>query len=110
MTTPSQELLAPLKTELVDATHDPTRDAAMASSGDYLERFYNHARRYSYLGYSRPVEFESRTRTWPRLMHSRLVYQSEKEHHSLFRATSSPHVQTTHTARRCCSIPPGSAA
>jgi putative transposase len=56
----AESFFATLKAELVDAMTYPTRDAAMASIGDYLERFYNHARRHSYLGYLSPVEFELR--------------------------------------------------
>ncbi|WP_420814171.1 IS3 family transposase [Polyangium spumosum] len=56
----AESFFATLKAELVDATRFPTRDAATAAIGDYLERFYNHARRHSYLGYLSPVEFELR--------------------------------------------------
>jgi transposase InsO family protein len=56
----AESFFATLKAELVDEMRFPTRDAAMASIGDYLERFYNHARRHSYLGYLSPVEFELR--------------------------------------------------
>ncbi|MDI1450815.1 IS3 family transposase [Polyangium sp. 6x1] len=56
----AESFFATLKAELVDGKSSPTRDAAMASIGDYLERFYNHARRHSYLGYLSPVEFELR--------------------------------------------------
>ena len=55
-----ESFFAPLKAELADVMGFPTREAAMASIGDYLERFYNHARRHSYLGYMSPVEFELR--------------------------------------------------
>ena len=56
----AESFFATLKAELVDAMHYPTRDAAMASIRDYLERFYNPARRHSHLGYLSPVEFELR--------------------------------------------------
>jgi putative transposase len=56
----AESFFATLKAELVDAMRYPTRDAAMASIGDYLKRFYNHARRHSHLGYLSPVEFELR--------------------------------------------------
>ncbi|APR88447.1 Mobile element protein [Minicystis rosea] len=39
-----------LEADLVEHEHAPTRAAAAASIGDYLERFYNPARRCSYLG------------------------------------------------------------
>jgi len=54
--------------ELTDAMHYPTRDAAMASIRDYLERFYNPARRHSHLGYFSPVEFELRAQARAFLM------------------------------------------
>jgi transposase InsO family protein len=34
-----------------------------ASIGDYVERFYNIARRHSHLGYVSPIEFELRSQT-----------------------------------------------
>ncbi|WP_420814154.1 IS3 family transposase [Polyangium spumosum] len=55
----------PSKVELVDATRFPTRDAAMTSIGDYLERFYNHARRHSYLGYLSSCSRRCRARAAP---------------------------------------------
>lgn len=57
----AESFFATLKTELTDAMNYPTRDAAMASIRDYLETFYNDARRHSHLGYLSPVEFELRT-------------------------------------------------
>lgn len=56
----AESFFATLKAELVDVARYPTRDAAMAALGDYLETFYNHARRHSYLGDLSPVEFELR--------------------------------------------------
>ncbi|MDC3962038.1 DDE-type integrase/transposase/recombinase [Polyangium jinanense] len=56
----AESFFATLKAELVDATRYPSRDAATTAIGDYLESFYNHARRHSYLGYLSPVEFELR--------------------------------------------------
>lgn len=54
----AESFFATLKAELVDHERYPTRVAATASIGDYLESFYNPARRHSYLGYVSPVEFE----------------------------------------------------
>jgi transposase InsO family protein len=54
----AESLFATLKAELVDHERYPTRAAATASIGDYLECFYNPARRHSYLGYVSPMEFE----------------------------------------------------
>ena len=57
----AESFFATLKTELTDAMNYPTRAAAIASITDYLETFYNDARRHSHLGYVSPVEFELRT-------------------------------------------------
>jgi putative transposase len=57
----AESFFATLKTELTDAMNYPTRAAAIASITDYLETFYNDARRHSHLGYLSPVEFELRT-------------------------------------------------
>jgi putative transposase len=54
----AESFFATLKTELVDHEHYPTRAAAVASIGDYVERFYNPARLHSHLGYKSPIEFE----------------------------------------------------
>jgi putative transposase len=54
----AESFFATLKTELVDHERYPTRAAAMASIGDYVERFYNPARLHSHLGYKSPMEFE----------------------------------------------------
>jgi putative transposase len=54
----AESFFATLKGELVDHEHYPTRAAATASIGDYLERFYNPARLHSHLGYKSPMEFE----------------------------------------------------
>jgi putative transposase len=58
----AESFFATLKAELTDAMNYPTHDAARASITDYLETFYNDARRHSHLGYTSPVEFELRTR------------------------------------------------
>lgn len=57
----AESFFATLKTELTDAMNYPTRAAAIASITDYIETFYNDARRHSHLGYVSPVEFELRT-------------------------------------------------
>jgi transposase InsO family protein len=54
----AESFFATLKGELVDHERYPTRAAATASIGDYLEGFYNPARRHSHLGYVSPMEFE----------------------------------------------------
>ena len=54
----AESFFATLKAELVDHERYPTRAVARASIGDYLERFYNPARRHSHLGYKSPIEFE----------------------------------------------------
>ncbi len=56
----AESFFATLRAELVDHERYPTRAAATASIGDYLERFYNPLRRHSYLGYVSPMEFELR--------------------------------------------------
>jgi transposase InsO family protein len=54
----AESFFATLKAELVEHERYPTLAAATASIGDYLEGFYNPARRHSYLGYVSPMEFE----------------------------------------------------
>ena len=54
----AESFFATLKAELVDHERYPTRAVATASIGDYLETFYNPARRHSHLGYKSPIEFE----------------------------------------------------
>jgi putative transposase len=56
----AEGFFATLKAELVDHQHYRTRDEAIASIGDYIERFYNPRRRHSHLGYKSPIEFELR--------------------------------------------------
>ena len=57
----AENFFATLKAELTDAAHYPTRQAAIASIRNYLETFYNAARRHSHLGYMSSVEFELKT-------------------------------------------------
>lgn len=59
----AESFFATLKGELVDHERYATRAAAVASIGDYIERFYNTQRRHSHLGYVSPIEFELRTQT-----------------------------------------------
>jgi putative transposase len=57
----AESFFATLKAELVEHERYPTRAAAVASIGDYIENFYNLARRHSHLEYVSPVEFELKT-------------------------------------------------
>jgi putative transposase len=59
----AESFFATLKGELVDHERYATRAAAVASIGDYIERFYNPQRRHSHLGYVSPIEFELRSQT-----------------------------------------------
>ena len=54
----AESFFATLRVELVDDDRYPTRAAAIASIGDYIENFYNLVRRHSYLDYVSPIEFE----------------------------------------------------
>ena len=49
-----------LKRELVSHRHYATRDEAAQDIFEYIEVFYNRARRHSTLGYDSPAEFEAR--------------------------------------------------
>jgi putative transposase len=51
-----------LKTELIDRSPWPTRQAARAAIADYIDGFYNPRRLHSHLGYLSPVDFERRYR------------------------------------------------
>jgi putative transposase len=57
----AESFFATIKAELIDAERFPTRAAATATIGDYIERFYNPQRRHSHLGFLSPIEFELRT-------------------------------------------------
>lgn len=52
-----------LKAELVRGRAYPSRAAATAAIGDYIENFYNPQRRHSHLQYLSPIEFELRSQT-----------------------------------------------
>jgi transposase InsO family protein len=55
---PVESFFASLKRELVHDEHYTTREQARASIFEYIEAFYNRARRHSALGYRSPAEFE----------------------------------------------------
>jgi putative transposase len=55
-----ESFFSSLKTERTGRRTYRTRDEARADVFDYIERFYNPARRHSTLGYLSPVEFENR--------------------------------------------------
>ncbi|WP_437499251.1 IS3 family transposase [Sorangium sp. So ce1099] len=57
----AESFFATLKAELVEYERYPTRAAAIASIGDYIENFYNLKRRHSRLAYMSPIEFELKT-------------------------------------------------
>jgi putative transposase len=57
----AESFFATLKAEHVDHEDFPTRAIGTASIGDYVEQFYNTARRHSRLGYVSPIEFELRS-------------------------------------------------
>ena len=59
----AESFFATLKAEHVDHENFATRDIATASIGDYIEGFYNCARRHSHVGYVSPIEFELRSHT-----------------------------------------------
>jgi putative transposase len=59
----AESFFATLKAEHVDHQDFATRAIGTASIGDYVERFYNTARRHSHLGYVSPIEFELRSQT-----------------------------------------------
>ena len=57
----AESFFATLKLELVEHERYPTRAAAIASIGDYIENFYNLKRRHSRLAHMSPIEFELKT-------------------------------------------------
>ena len=58
----AESFFATLKAEHVDEDL-ATRAIGTASIGDYVESFYNTARRLSHLRYVSPIEFELRSQT-----------------------------------------------
>jgi putative transposase len=59
----AESFFATLKAEHVDHEDFATRDIGTASIADYIEQFYNCARRHSHVGYVSPIEFELRSQT-----------------------------------------------
>jgi transposase InsO family protein len=57
----AESFFATIKAELIDHEHYATRAQGVASIGDYIESFYNAARRHSFLNYVSPIEFELKT-------------------------------------------------
>jgi transposase InsO family protein len=55
---PMESFFASLKKELIHGEDYATRDEARASIFEYIEVFYNRARRHSSLGYRSPEEYE----------------------------------------------------
>ena len=54
----AESFFATIKGERIDHEDYPTRAAAIAAIGDYIEGFYNPIRRHSAIGYVSPIEFE----------------------------------------------------
>jgi transposase InsO family protein len=57
----AESFFASLKTEWVDREDYQTHVSAAASIGEYIDGFYNPARRHSHLDYVSPIEFEMRS-------------------------------------------------
>ena len=57
-----ESFFSSLKTERTARKTYRSRDQARADVFDYIERFYNPARRHSTLGYVSPIEFEKQAR------------------------------------------------
>jgi len=57
----AESFVSTLKAELVDRHRFPTREAARVAIFEYIEGFYNRARRHSSLGYESPEDFEATT-------------------------------------------------
>jgi len=54
----AESFFATIKGEMIDHEDYPTRRAAIAAIGDYIDAFYNPCRRHSALDYMSPIEFE----------------------------------------------------
>jgi len=54
----AESFFATIKGEMIDHESYPTRRAAIAAIGDYIDGFYNPRRRHSAIGYLSPIEFE----------------------------------------------------
>lgn len=59
----AESFFATLKAEHVDHEDFATRALGTASIGEYIENFYNRARRHSHVGYLSPVEFELKSQS-----------------------------------------------
>ena len=57
----AESFFATLKTELLHRHTWPTRRQARTAIFEYIEAFYNRARRHSTLGYLSPADYENRT-------------------------------------------------
>jgi transposase InsO family protein len=57
----AESFFATLKAEHADHEDFASREVAHASIADYIESFYNTARRHSSIGYVSPIEFELRS-------------------------------------------------
>jgi putative transposase len=57
----AESFFASLKTEWVDRQDYETHTAAVTSLADYIDGFYNTARRHSHLDYVSPIQFEMRS-------------------------------------------------
>ncbi|MEY4550780.1 MAG: hypothetical protein RL685_6975 [Pseudomonadota bacterium] len=56
----AESFFASVKTEWVDHCDYATHAAAVASLAEYIDAFYNPARRHSHLDYVSPIQFEMR--------------------------------------------------
>lgn len=57
----AESFFATLKGDIRDFDRFPSREAAIATIGSYIDGFYNVQRRHSSIGYLSPVEFELRS-------------------------------------------------
>lgn len=62
----TESFFATLECELIDRTRFTTRDQARSAVFDFIEGWYNHHRRHSYLGYLSPAEYERHHTNQPR--------------------------------------------
>jgi hypothetical protein len=69
----AESFFASLKTEWVDRQDYETHTAAVTSLADYIDGFYNTARRHSHLDYVSPIQFEMRSHL-AALRHSQTVH------------------------------------
>jgi transposase InsO family protein len=54
----AESFFATLKTEMDDLNQWPTRAAAQRALAEFIDRWYNHQRLHSSLGYRSPVQYE----------------------------------------------------